>query len=332
MRIKYRAYLKPFNNKVYYHDKIFTLDEPANIFYKLDKHLAGKGIAIRTIDYSRADHRHVLWIYCDVPYPWDIQNWIKLLLRRGEKILFCFEPPLINPFSHLKILRRLFSRVYTYNTDFQGLVGYHGFYIPKRSYSKILSQVDFDNKKLLTAVFSNKKAIWLFKLLSRKHRDLYPERMKAIGYFDRHLPANFDLYGRGWYGKKNTPKCYRGEVKDKQETIAKYKYCLVFENSEVSGYISEKIFDCFQAGSVPVYLGAPNVADYIPEDCYIDFRKFHNCAELQMYLEKLSKKEYRRLLANANGFINRKSTKALWFEQAFKKIIISEVKLNRKLA
>ena len=31
------------------------------------------------------------------------------------------------------------------------------------------------------------------------------------------------------------------------------------------GYISEKIFDALQAGSVPVYLGEERIAEFVPE-------------------------------------------------------------------
>ena len=41
-----------------------------------------------------------------------------------------------------------------------------------------------------------------------------------------------------------------------------------------AGYISEKIFDCFFAGTVPLYLGAPDIEDYIPADTFIDLRQF----------------------------------------------------------
>lgn len=38
------------------------------------------------------------------------------------------------------------------------------------------------------------------------------------------------------------------------------------------GYITEKIFDCFFPGVIPIYWGAENVTDYIPQDTFIDRR------------------------------------------------------------
>ena len=39
-------------------------------------------------------------------------------------------------------------------------------------------------------------------------------------------------------------------------------------------WITEKIFDCFYAGTIPVYLGAPDVARWLPPECFIDMRRF----------------------------------------------------------
>ena len=38
----------------------------------------------------------------------------------------------------------------------------------------------------------------------------------------------------------------------------------------VNGYVTEKIFDAFKAGCVPVYWGAENITKYVPAECFID--------------------------------------------------------------
>lgn len=38
------------------------------------------------------------------------------------------------------------------------------------------------------------------------------------------------------------------------------------ENSALKDYVTEKVYDGLVAGCVPIYLGAPNVADYIPDN------------------------------------------------------------------
>jgi len=52
-----------------------------------------------------------------------------------------------------------------------------------------------------------------------------------------------------------------GLVGDKHAFTAKYKFAIAFENSSYPGYVTEKIMDALAAWSVPVYWGAPDVAN-----------------------------------------------------------------------
>ena len=97
--------------------------------------------------------------------------------------------------------------------------------------------------------------------------ELYTTRKTIIEFFENHLEYKFGLYGRYWDGYRN----WRGIVKEKSDVYGKYKFAFCLENSRVNGYITEKIFDCFQEGIVPIYGGAYNVKSYIPEECFIDF-------------------------------------------------------------
>ncbi len=39
-------------------------------------------------------------------------------------------------------------------------------------------------------------------------------------------------------------------------------------------YVTEKLYDAFVAGCVPLYLGAPNIANLLPDpDAIIDYRQ-----------------------------------------------------------
>ncbi len=44
-------------------------------------------------------------------------------------------------------------------------------------------------------------------------------------------------------------------VKDKQKWLEQYKFNLCFENSSYPGYLTEKLFDAFSAGCIPIYWG-----------------------------------------------------------------------------
>lgn len=78
----------------------------------------------------------------------------------------------------------------------------------------------------------------------------------------------------------------------KQQTIARYKFTLAFENAIAKDYVTEKFFHPLQMGSVPVYLGAPNVQDFAPGDkCYIDIRSFPSPKDLADYLLLLNNRD-----------------------------------------
>jgi len=71
----------------------------------------------------------------------------------------------------------------------------------------------------------------------------------------------------------------------KLDIIAGYKFDLSFENARAEDYVTEKFFDPLVAGSVPVYLGAPNVEEFAPGDrCFINTADFHSPRDLAEYL------------------------------------------------
>src|SRR5262249_928937 len=54
-------------------------------------------------------------------------------------------------------------------------------------------------------------------------------------------------------------------------------------------YVTEKFFDPLQVGSVPVYLGAPNVEEFAPGDqCMIRTTDFESPRHLAEYLRQLN--------------------------------------------
>ena len=78
------------------------------------------------------------------------------------------------------------------------------------------------------------------------------------------------------------------KTEDKQITLRNYKFAFIIENaSDFNGFITDKIFDCFYSGTVPIYLGAKNIKSFIPEECFIDFREFKSLSNLHNYLLNL---------------------------------------------
>lgn len=82
----------------------------------------------------------------------------------------------------------------------------------------------------------------------------------------------------------------------KLAAIAPYKFCVAFENSIGIDYVTEKFFDPLLSGTVPVYLGAPNIEMFAPdENAFINASNFSTARELAQYLQHLDQNddEYR---------------------------------------
>jgi len=69
-------------------------------------------------------------------------------------------------------------------------------------------------------------------------------------------------------------KIYRGACESKYQVMAEYDFVLCLENMQMNGYVTEKIFDCFYSGAIPIYYGAPDIHAYIPKECMIDAREY----------------------------------------------------------
>ena len=126
-------------------------------------------------------------------------------------------------------------------------------------------------------------------------RDSYRVRLAAIDAFaDR---GDFDLFGEGWQVRHpgtsvrlhaQAKRAYRGTIQDKFATLRQYRFALAIENTRFTGYVSEKLFDCIFAGTIPIYDGAPDISDYIPADAFIDLRQFSNWSTLEEYLRDMT--------------------------------------------
>ena len=60
-----------------------------------------------------------------------------------------------------------------------------------------------------------------------------------------------------------------GPVEDKMQFLGNYKFSICFENSKTPGYISEKLSDAFEAGTIPIYYGDDTVLELLNNKSYI---------------------------------------------------------------
>ncbi|KAG0210742.1 4-alpha-L-fucosyltransferase [Mortierella sp. GBA30] len=75
----------------------------------------------------------------------------------------------------------------------------------------------------------------------------------------------------------------------KHETLAHYPFIFAPENSNCIGYITEKIYDALFVGAIPVYMGAPDIADYVPEGSYINVADFKSYDDLVEYIKTVDR-------------------------------------------
>ena len=66
-----------------------------------------------------------------------------------------------------------------------------------------------------------------------------------------------------------------------------YPFYLAFENSIDVDYVSEKVFHALEAGTLPVYLGASNVKDFVPHRSVVELRDHGSAEALAAYLKSL---------------------------------------------
>src|SRR5574342_574337 len=63
----------------------------------------------------------------------------------------------------------------------------------------------------------------------------------------RRLEKSLDLFGLD------------SRIETKEQGLCDYMFSVAIENAQSSGYFTEKILDCFATGTVPIYLGDPDI-------------------------------------------------------------------------
>jgi len=309
-------------DKPYQEDRLFRADGPLNrdnclsSMRLLRDALAARGWECRTHDIYRADG--VIpdaVLFSDRPKG----NADALLggwAGRARKLLLLMECEVIKPENWAPGAHEGFDAVFTWDER----------YVDNKKYFK----VNFANPfpAAIPADLGAKTGFCLMITANKKSRhplELYSERERTASWFEREHPADFDLYGMGWDRRVFTgpaplralnrlpalarlaaPRhpCYRGTVAEKRPVISRYRFSVCYENArEIPGYITEKIFDCLFSGNVPVYWGAPDIAKYIPQACFIDRREFRSHEQLYSFLKGMSDAEFGGYLQAARDYV-----------------------------
>ena len=298
-------------------NRLFDLDDPVanrdNCLYSfalLKKGLAENGFDLATSDMHPPESSEVV-IYNEMP------KTLPNLSQKAKSYLLLFESELIRPDNWVEENHKAFKRVFTWHDDLIGKAHYS-----KINFSHLIPDnipMDLSQKeKLCTLIAGNKKVSHPF--------ELYSKRIEAIRWFENNHPEEFDLYGVGWDRYRFTgPKLFRalnriefltrwfavsypsylGKVDSKSDTLRKYKFAICYENArDIPGYITEKIFDCFFSGCIPVYWGANNITDYVPKQCFIDKRDFPSYEALYAHIKTMSDEEYLSRLNSIQEFLH----------------------------
>lgn len=69
------------------------------------------------------------------------------------------------------------------------------------------------------------------------------------------------------------------ECESKNTFISKYKFTIAIENSSISGYSTEKIYEPFLAHSLPIYWGCPNISSYYNTNSFVNLMDFSSIKE-----------------------------------------------------
>jgi hypothetical protein len=238
----------------------------------------------------------------------------------GKKLyLFLFENEANRPDNYWRSNHKDFEKVFTWNPELIDNKKYFPFWLPL----KIPGALKIDPAE---------KTKFCVTIASQKYNphpmELYTERVRAIRWFEQKHPDEFDLFGTSWdrlyftgrlsrlnlglqkaYGmfphslRTRRFLSHRGTVASKNAVMRGYKFAIAYENAIFPGYVTEKIFDAFFAGCVPIYLGAPNVTDYIPAETFIDRRNFKDHEDLYRFLKAMPEKDYHRYLRDIEDFV-----------------------------
>ncbi len=249
-----------------------------------------------------------------------IHDWKKLSENSKIKLegFIILEPPIVDPklYKSLPELTHYFNKVYVYNTHGDGysLKGVDQSKLRKTFFPQpqmgvmenYFNQTDRFRKLVIVCGSHNPKF---------RKPELYSKRIESIVYFSK---FDFvDFYGKGWnstfslrnawwpfWSNKNILQSHwSGVCGNKFELLSRYDFSLCYENMPMDGYITEKIFDCFYAGCVPVYWGGKDIEKFIPPETYINRTHFKSNEDLFSYLKDVSNHELNEKRFHAKNFL-----------------------------
>ena len=98
-----------------------------------------------------------------------------------------------------------------------------------------------------------------------------------------------DSYGKCLHNVPKQQSRYGDRNNIISTTLQSYRMLITFENLIQQDYITEKIWTAYQGGAIPVYLGPPDIYDWVPGNhTFIDPHKFSGPKELAEYMKRVA--------------------------------------------
>lgn len=236
----------------------------------LDQYAAHAGI--RVLSGSEALHAlHSGWVA-----PRDIQVIQESANRQGQELvklgarpslLLCMESPIYDP--------HFYDAIEEHKARFQRSLLFSGgtdrMYFPAFDLEQIPEVVPWEERHAtpIVCVMTNKHYAMNGRVASPSYAWAMETQLQDLRYETVEQLAGLNaihLYGKHWPAPVSPIP--DGE---KVNVIRWYKFALCFENGRYPGYVTEKIIDCLVAGVVPIYLGAPDIAEHVPVEAFVPF-------------------------------------------------------------
>lgn len=201
------------------------------------------------------------------------------------------------------------------------------------------NRIYIPNRRSLINVLRQLKSL-SWQIISPAYRkalaaSLHDQRLETIEYFAN--KRELELYGAGWDNWEMLPsvwvnrlrdaihELYLGRCQNKLETISDYRFSICFENMVLPGYMTEKVVDCFVAGTVPLYLGAPDIETLIPVESFIDMRNFNSYDQVDAFINSMDEHDAISMIRAGRNYL-KTETGILHSHEGFAKNVIKLAK------
>lgn len=294
-----------------------------------------RGYQLDTWDLVPPGRAEILW-FIDLPRTRRDWHAAKEQFPNAKTVLMACESPLVCPQMFNKKNRVFFDHIVSYEQA-DDSTGFTSYRLPV-PVAEPLDGPKFSERRLLCMVNSNRvDGMWavrqsgweglpgIGRLLNGWHfgledlkrvvsADLYIERRRIAREADQQAALEIDFFGKGWKGQPiswcplypNPPyRCSAGSfVEDRIATLSGYRFSLAYENWRGRlDYVTDRLFDGFLAGTVPVYLGDVSIGDVIPRECFVDAREFPDRNQLLLHLSSMPESRWKVMVIAGREFM-----------------------------